>query len=91
MLLKFLLFTRNNLHFIIKCVINVIYYATTAVRDALLHSWRGYEKYAWGQDDLIPIGKSGRNWLQQAGTMIDALDTLWIMGFKDEFNKVRTI
>lgn len=60
-----------------------------AVKRALLHSWNGYEKFSWGRDDLIPIGKSGRDWLHQAGTMIDALDTLWIMGFKDEFQRAR--
>ncbi len=58
-----------------------------AVKAAMLHSWMGYKKFAWGQDELRPMSKSGNNWLHQGGTIVDALDTLWIMGLKDEFNE----
>ncbi|KAI3429765.1 hypothetical protein D9Q98_010078 [Chlorella vulgaris] len=59
-----------------------------AVRAAMLHSWRGYEKYAWGNDELCPVTLKGKNGFGGLGaTMIDALDTLHMMGFMDEYTK----
>ncbi|XLS53814.1 hypothetical protein HN51_003569 [Arachis hypogaea] len=31
------------------------------VKEAMLHAWGSYEKYAWGQDELQPQSKSGVN------------------------------
>ena len=48
--------------------------------------WRNYRNYAWMRDELTPITGEGKDtfggW---AATMIDALDTLWIMGLKEDF------
>ena len=30
------------------------------VRTEFLHSWRAYERYAWGHDELRPISKTPR-------------------------------
>ena len=60
-----------------------------AVLDAMKKSWGGYVKYAWGTDELRPVTKKGHDWLGMGATVIDSLDTLWIMGMKDEFNKAR--
>ncbi|KAH7826265.1 putative endoplasmic reticulum mannosyl-oligosaccharide 1,2-alpha-mannosidase-like protein [Monocercomonoides exilis] len=61
-----------------------------AVKEAFLHSWRGYEKFAWGADELKPISKKENNWLGGMGTtIIDSLSTLWIMGFRSEYEKAR--
>merc|ERR1712159_10550 len=57
-----------------------------AVKEAMLHSWTGYKQFAWGQDELQPLSRNGKNWLGQGGTIVDALDTLWIMGLKSEFD-----
>lgn len=27
----------------------------TAVKDAFLHAWNGYSKYAWGHDELLSV------------------------------------
>ncbi|KAJ3085971.1 mannosyl-oligosaccharide alpha-1,2-mannosidase, partial [Quaeritorhiza haematococci] len=62
-----------------------------AVVKAMKHTWDGYVKYAWGFDELHPLSKTGRDW-GDGGlgfTIIDALDTLWIMNLKDEFKKAR--
>ncbi|MGH9363524.1 MAG: glycoside hydrolase family 47 protein, partial [Thermoanaerobaculia bacterium] len=32
------------------------------VRDELLHAWRGYERYAWGHDELKPLSKAPPDW-----------------------------
>ena len=61
----------------------------TAVVDATLHAWKGYTEYAWGHDEAHP-GSGYRDWsLDQpyAVTMIDSLDTLWIMGLRQEFDE----
>jgi Glycosyl hydrolase family 47 len=60
-----------------------------AVRGAMKHAWDGYVKYAWGQDDLKPLSHKGTNWLAQGATIVDSLDTLYIMGMMDEFQAGR--
>ncbi|KAL5315656.1 hypothetical protein ACEPPN_016526 [Leptodophora sp. 'Broadleaf-Isolate-01'] len=56
------------------------------VRDAFLHSWKGYKDQAWAQDELRPIAGGYKTpFCGWAATMVDSLDTLWIMGLKDEF------
>ena len=61
-----------------------------SVKNGFLHAWRGYTKYAWGYDELRPVSNAGRNKFNGWGaTIVDALDTMWIMDLKDEFNKSR--
>ena len=61
-----------------------------AVRRAMKHAWSGYRKYAWGSDELEPITKRGVNEFGHTGvTVIDAIDTLWIMDLKEEYNEAR--
>ncbi|KAJ0264617.1 Mannosyl-oligosaccharide 1,2-alpha-mannosidase MNS2 [Hirschfeldia incana] len=60
------------------------------VKEAMLHAWSSYEKYAWGQDELQPQTKDGVDSFGGLGaTMIDALDTLYIMGLDEQFQKAR--
>ena len=58
-----------------------------AVKEAFLHSWSGYKKYAWAQDEVAPIsgGFQRSSFGGWGATMVDAMDTLWIMGLKDDF------
>ncbi|KAK0401602.1 hypothetical protein QR680_015871 [Steinernema hermaphroditum] len=56
-----------------------------AVVDAMKHSWKGYRDYAWGHDTLKPISKGYSEWFSTGLTIIDSLDTLFIMGMDDEF------
>jgi mannosyl-oligosaccharide alpha-1,2-mannosidase len=56
------------------------------VKKAFEICWRNYRKKAWMKDELKPIsGGSVDTFGGWAATLIDALDTLWIMGFKEEF------
>ncbi|KAK1961478.1 family 47 glycosyl hydrolase [Colletotrichum sublineola] len=58
-----------------------------AVRDVFLKSWNSYKEYAWGFDELTPITAKGKNTFGgYAATLVDALDTLWIMGLRDDFD-----
>jgi mannosidase alpha-like ER degradation enhancer 2 len=61
------------------------------VRAEFLHAWNGYQKYAWGHDDLKPLSKTYHDWYAQALLMtpVDALDTMILMGLKDEAKHTR--
>ncbi|MDT5061346.1 MAG: mannosyl-oligosaccharide alpha,2-mannosidase [Acidobacteriota bacterium] len=56
------------------------------VRAEFLHAWRGYKKYAWGHDDLRPLGKTAHDWYRESlyMTPVDALDTMILMRLEDE-------
>ncbi|HYO98941.1 MAG TPA: glycoside hydrolase family 47 protein [Pyrinomonadaceae bacterium] len=60
-------------------------------RAEFLHAWRGYEKYAWGHDDLRPLSKTHHDWYEQTLLMtpVDSLDTMILMGLDDEARKTR--
>ncbi|GLD94489.1 hypothetical protein PINS_up003100 [Pythium insidiosum] len=53
--------------------------------------WRNYEEHAFGADEIEPLSgkKVAASWGGIACTMVDALDTLWIMDMKDEFARAR--
>ncbi|KAL9235545.1 hypothetical protein vseg_010295 [Gypsophila vaccaria] len=60
------------------------------VKEAMIHAWSSYEKYAWGQDELQPQTKNGVNSFGGLGaTLIDSLDTLYIMGLDEQFQRAR--
>jgi len=56
------------------------------VREELLHAWKGYERYAWGHDELKPVTRTAHDWHGESLLMtpVDALDTLLLLGLKDE-------
>ncbi|XP_004485360.2 endoplasmic reticulum mannosyl-oligosaccharide 1,2-alpha-mannosidase isoform X1 [Dasypus novemcinctus] len=60
-----------------------------AVVSAFRHAWKGYRKYAWGRDELKPLSKSYNEWFGLGLTLIDALDTMWILGLKQEFEEAK--
>lgn len=56
------------------------------VKEAFLHSWKGYKEYAWKQDEVAPLSGASRNPFGGWGaSLVDTMDTLWIMGLKEEF------
>jgi mannosyl-oligosaccharide alpha-1,2-mannosidase len=63
-----------------------------AVKEAFLHAWTGYKEKAWGKDELMPMSGGFKNPFNGWGaTLIDSLDTMWIMGLKDEFEEALTM
>ncbi|XP_010768445.1 endoplasmic reticulum mannosyl-oligosaccharide 1,2-alpha-mannosidase, partial [Notothenia coriiceps] len=60
-----------------------------AVRDAFRHAWKGYKDYAWGHDELKPISRTFGEWFGLGLTIIDSLDTMWILGLREEFAEAR--
>ncbi len=63
------------------------------VKEEMRHSWQGYKQYAWGHDALSPLSKKPRDWYEHSLLMtpVDALDTLVIMGLKDEADEAREL
>ncbi|XP_026167573.1 mannosidase, alpha, class 1B, member 1b isoform X2 [Mastacembelus armatus] len=59
------------------------------VREAFRHAWKGYKDFAWGHDELRPMSKSYSEWFGLGLTLIDALDTMWIMELKEEFKEAK--
>ncbi|KAL8822876.1 MAG: hypothetical protein Q9191_006398 [Dirinaria sp. TL-2023a] len=51
-------------------------------------SWAGYKKNAWMHDELSPVSGLFRDpFCGWGATLVDSLDTLWIMGLKSEFEE----
>lgn len=62
-----------------------------SVKEAFLHAWSGYKKYAMGYDELMPLTQRGFNGLGGLGaTVVDALDTAMIMGLDEVVSEAGT-
>ena len=60
----------------------------TKVRDEFQKAWNGYKNHAWLHDELSPVsGKLRDPFCGWAATLVDSLDTLWIMGLQEEFEE----
>ncbi len=60
------------------------------VRNAFIHSWEGYKKYAWGHDELRPVSRTAEDPFNGWGaSIVDALDTLLVMGLPKEYDLAR--
>ena len=63
------------------------------VREEMLRAWQGYERYAWGHDELKPVSRRPHDWHSDSLLMtpVDALDTLLMMGLEAEASRARTL
>ncbi|KAI1757494.1 glycoside hydrolase [Xylaria castorea] len=58
------------------------------VKEIFFSDWKAYKKYAWGKDALAPMSGGFRDQFSGwAATLVDSLDTLWILGLRDEFDE----
>uniref|UniRef100_A0AAY4BNL6 alpha-1,2-Mannosidase n=1 Tax=Denticeps clupeoides TaxID=299321 RepID=A0AAY4BNL6_9TELE len=65
------------------------------LRDKRLHmmkfAWDNYKRYAWGSNELRPVSKQGHSsnlfGSLKGATIVDALDTLYIMEMYQEFEE----
>ncbi|KAF2760711.1 seven-hairpin glycosidase [Pseudovirgaria hyperparasitica] len=56
------------------------------VKKEFLWAWKGYKEHAWLHDELKPVtGESKDPFAGWGATLVDSLDTLWIMGLTTEF------
>lgn len=59
-----------------------------AVKTAFEHSWDGYKQNAWLYDEVAPLtGKAKNPFGGRGATLVDTLDTLYIMGMDEEFKE----
>jgi len=60
------------------------------IRTGMQHAFKAYMRDAWKSDEYKPVSKRGVNTFGGKGlTIIDSLDTLWLMGLKDEYNRAK--
>uniref|UniRef100_A0A8B9FGV7 alpha-1,2-Mannosidase n=1 Tax=Amazona collaria TaxID=241587 RepID=A0A8B9FGV7_9PSIT len=63
------------------------------IKEMMKHAWDNYKRYAWGLNELKPISKQGHSSNLfgniQGATIVDALDTLYIMEMKEEFKEAK--
>src|SRR5690349_8922814 len=60
------------------------------VRREMLWAWRNYRTHAWGKDQIKPISGGSESFPLKSHhlglTIVEALDTLWVMGLDEEFH-----
>ncbi|KAH9013872.1 glycoside hydrolase family 47 protein [Lactarius hengduanensis] len=64
-----------------------------AIVAAFRHAWLAYERDAMGADEYHPISRKGSNLTEEGGigyTVVDALDTMLLMGLDAEYQRART-
>jgi len=67
---------------------------TVVLRQMMQFAWKMYVKYAWGQNELKPLSRRGHSTsifgnAALGATIVDALDTLHLMGLESEFAEGR--
>ena len=60
-----------------------------AVVNTMKWAWKGYKEHGWGKDEYKPISKTTETWFNLGLTLVDALDTMFLMGMEDEFNDAK--
>ncbi|KAI1330346.1 endoplasmic reticulum mannosyl-oligosaccharide 1,2-alpha-mannosidase [Xylariaceae sp. FL0255] len=58
------------------------------VKKVFVYDWEAYRKHAWMKDALKPISGGSRDQFSGwAATLVDSLDTIWIMGLRKTFDE----
>ncbi|KAJ8676687.1 hypothetical protein QAD02_012474, partial [Eretmocerus hayati] len=64
------------------------------VKEMMKHGWDNYVRFAWGKNELRPVSGKAHSAsvfgsTHMGATIVDGLDTLYIMGFHEEFKQGR--
>jgi mannosyl-oligosaccharide alpha-1,2-mannosidase len=64
------------------------------VKQMMKDAWDDYERYAWGENELKPVSKTGHTGSifgdsKIGATIVDSLDSLYIMGLTQEYQAGR--
>uniref|UniRef100_A0A6Q2XRA7 alpha-1,2-Mannosidase n=1 Tax=Esox lucius TaxID=8010 RepID=A0A6Q2XRA7_ESOLU len=63
------------------------------VKEMMKFAWDNYKSFAWGKNELRPLTKNGHIGNMFGGlrgaSIVDSLDTLYIMGLIDEYNDAK--
>jgi len=52
-------------------------------------AFEDYKTHCWGMDELWPVKKKCHNWVSLGLTIVDNLDTLYLLGMMTEFDEAR--
>ncbi|XP_049886281.1 endoplasmic reticulum mannosyl-oligosaccharide 1,2-alpha-mannosidase isoform X2 [Pectinophora gossypiella] len=58
-----------------------------AVVQSFKHAWKGYKEHAWGHDNVKPVSGMAYDWFSLGLTIVDGLDTAFIMGLNKEYEE----
>ncbi|HEY6359345.1 MAG TPA: glycoside hydrolase family 47 protein, partial [Vicinamibacterales bacterium] len=64
------------------------------VKGEFKRAWTMYQTYAAGHDELNPVSRTPRDWTSPTifyMTPIDAFDTMWLMGLRDDAAQTETL
>uniref|UniRef100_A0A674DKR2 alpha-1,2-Mannosidase n=1 Tax=Salmo trutta TaxID=8032 RepID=A0A674DKR2_SALTR len=63
------------------------------VKEMMKFAWDNYKSFAWGKNELRPLTRNGHIGNMFGGlrgaSIVDSLDTLYIMGLMDEYNDAK--
>uniref|UniRef100_A0A8C7GC57 alpha-1,2-Mannosidase n=1 Tax=Oncorhynchus kisutch TaxID=8019 RepID=A0A8C7GC57_ONCKI len=63
------------------------------VKEMMKFAWDNYKSFAWGRNELRPLTRNGHIGNMFGGlrgaSIVDSLDTLYIMGLMDEYNDAK--
>lgn len=59
------------------------------VAEMFRHAWKSYRQYAWGHDHLKPISRTYDDWFGVGLTLLDSIDTMYLMDLKEEYLEAR--
>lgn len=70
-------------------------YRANFIRDMTKHAWHGYATYAWGFNEVRPVSKLPHTESVFGGeklgaSIVDGIDTLYIMGLNEEYLAARS-
>ena len=91
----FIYFYHNNYQYLIFAAEpyeNIAFKIHSLQKGSFNLIWSNYEKFAWGENELRPISKVGHSAnifgtsaTKLGATIVDGLDTMYLMGFMDEY------
>ncbi|KAM9994195.1 hypothetical protein ACTFIZ_005507 [Dictyostelium cf. discoideum] len=59
------------------------------IREEMKFSWEKYREFAWGMDELKPLEKRGHDWFGLGLSIVDSLDTLYLMNLDKEYKEAK--
>eukprot|EP01101_Sappina_pedata_P007691 TRINITY_DN4112_c0_g1_i1.p1 TRINITY_DN4112_c0_g1~~TRINITY_DN4112_c0_g1_i1.p1 ORF type:complete len:657 (+),score=259.98 TRINITY_DN4112_c0_g1_i1:2-1972(+) len=60
-----------------------------AIVKAIEHAWLGYEKFAFGKDEVKPVSQTATNWLNMGAMILDSIDLFYITGLERQYKQCK--
>uniref|UniRef100_A0A9J8AVV8 alpha-1,2-Mannosidase n=1 Tax=Cyprinus carpio carpio TaxID=630221 RepID=A0A9J8AVV8_CYPCA len=83
------IYILQSKHYKESCAFTFPNRSKSSINGMMQFSWDNYKRYAWGSNELRPVSKQGHSsnlfGSLKGATIVDALDTLYIMEMYDEF------